>query len=1108
MNRLLPDVKDLERRIAELEAQNKSLSESVIQYQEQLNQKNADVAAKNEELKRARDYAEATGKEWIKTQDSLKHSYDLMRYIIEHCRSAVAVHDRDLRYIYVSQHYLKEYDIKDPDIIGKHHYDVFPDLPEKWRIAHQKALKGEISSSENDIYIRKDGRKDWARWECRPWYEADGTIGGFIVYTEVITERIKMEEELQETNERLLKEKLKAEASEAQFRILLENGPIPMFIQTDHKFAYANKALLNLYGASEADQIIGTNIIERIHPDYHAIVTERINQLDLELEPVNKAEHIHLRMDNEPIIVEVSAVPIIYNNENGAVAFVDDITQRKLTEKKLVESERTLKLFVEYAPAAMAMFDKEMKYLAVSRKFIKDYHPKDEDVIGKSHYEMVPEIRDEWKKIHQHCLKGNIETCEEDKFINQDGSESWMRWQIYPWYLKADTVGGIILLLEDITDRKNARELLEKNVNARIEAEKELKQSYELLKNLADQVPGVIYQFRFYPDGRYGFPWSSSGMYDILECTPDEIREDASKVFTRLHPDDLKMISDAIFRSAQSQTIFHVEFRVVLPKQGLRWRSSFAKPKLMNDGSTLWHGVITDITFRKEIETELNIKNEELNTFFDCALDLLCITSIEGYFLRLNREWESVLGYSMEELEHRNFIDFIHPEDQQSTQDTIRLFKEHQRVINFTNRFRAKNGNYKWIEWKSYPKENKIFAAARDITERIQIETELTESKEQLKFAFEGSNDGLWDVNLRDGKLFISQRGCEILGYTTDEAEKIFNCWRQLIFEEDLTETNNRLEAHLKGKSDIFEMEQRIKTKSGDYKWILTRGKIVSRDNEGNPLRITGTHTDISDRKRAENEVKKLNENLESRIQLRTQELLNANKELEAFSYSVSHDLRSPLRAIIGYTNILLEDYDLILDEEGKRLCGIINSNATRMGKLIDDLLAFSRLSRNEMQYTQFDMKELIVSVFSELKNQNGERYIEFEIANLPKACGDLPMMKQVWYNLISNAIKYSSHCEKPMITVGFSENEIETVYYISDNGIGFDMQYINKLFRVFQRLHNTRDFEGTGVGLAIVHRIISRHRGRVWAEGKLESGATFYIALPKTISDERFDDK
>ncbi|MBI4475122.1 MAG: GAF domain-containing protein, partial [Acidobacteria bacterium] len=246
-------------------------------------------------------------------------------------------------------------------------------------------------------------------------------------------------------------------------------------------------------------------------------------------------------------------------------------------------------------------------------------------------------------------------------------------------------------------------------------------------------------------------------------------------------------------------------------------------------------------------------------------------------------------------------------------------------------------------------------------------------------------------------------------------------------------------------------------------------------------------------------EIQRLNSELEGRVRERTGQLEMMVKELEAFTYSISDDMRGPLRAIDGFSRVLMEEYPDKLDAEGKRLLNIIRANARSLGELINGLLTFSHLGRQPLDQTDVNMEDLARNVFNEVQSAEKERRVLLELQALPPAFGDRAMIRQVLQNLISNAFKFTRPKDNPTVEIGYQESAgNQNTYYVRDNGVGFDMQYSQKLFGVFQRLHNVDEFEGAGVGLALVQRITLRHGGRVWAEGKVNEGATFYFTLPK----------
>ncbi|WP_010043450.1 PAS domain-containing sensor histidine kinase [Gemmata obscuriglobus] len=297
-----------------------------------------------------------------------------------------------------------------------------------------------------------------------------------------------------------------------------------------------------------------------------------------------------------------------------------------------------------------------------------------------------------------------------------------------------------------------------------------------------------------------------------------------------------------------------------------------------------------------------------------------------------------------------------------------------------------------------------------------------------------------------------------------------------------------------------YDLELQLVSARGAFKWVRTIARPIVE--EGRVIRVRGSLQDITDRKRAEAEIRHLNADLEQRVRDRTIELEAANAELEAFSYSVSHDLRAPLRAIDGFSQIVLNEYGPQLPADAREYLTDVCANTLRMGRLVDDLLTFSRLGRQPVRRQPVNTSELVAGCLDELLRQTGARRIEIRSNELPPCDADPALLRQVWLNLLANALKYSSLSSLALIEVGATASPDGPVYFVRDNGVGFDMRYAHKLFGVFQRLHRAEDYEGTGIGLALVQRIVHRHGGRVWADSEPGKGATFSFTLGRPLPD------
>ncbi len=379
----------------------------------------------------------------------------------------------------------------------------------------------------------------------------------------------------------------------------------------------------------------------------------------------------------------------------------------------------------------------------------------------------------------------------------------------------------------------------------------------------------------------------------------------------------------------------------------------------------------------------------------------------------------------------------------------------------------------------------------QEALERQRLEQKSQENEKLLQAIIDNSLAVIFVKDLQGRYLLVNRRFTEV--FHIDKTAVVGRTDHDFFKPED-ADAYRAMDQRAIAANGALTEEETAPHDDGLHTYLSVKSPLW--DAAGKPYAVFGVSTDITERKEAEEKIRQLNAELEQRVTKRTADLEAANKELEAFSYSVSHDLRAPLRAINGFAGIVLKDYGAQLPEEARDLLKRIGQGGRRMGELIDDLLAFSRLGRQYVSRQPVDSVKIVQAALDELKPQWEGRQVKIQVGTLPPCQGDPALLKQVWVNLLSNAIKYTRDREPAIVEVGCLSENGGTTYFVRDNGVGFNMQYANKLFGVFQRLHLAEEFEGTGVGLAIVQRIINRHGGQVWAEAKVNGGATFYFAL------------
>jgi PAS domain S-box-containing protein len=784
-----------------------------------------------------------------------------------------------------------------------------------------------------------------------------------------------------------------------------------------------------------------------------------------------KGELKNKAKDGTPYWVDTTIVPFLDKDGKPYQYFAirADITDRKKAEAELIRKETRFSTTLDQMMEGVEIIDFDWRYIYVNDAYVKQVNFSREELLGHTIQEKFPGIEaTQIFKTIERCFRERISIRLEDSFTFADHSTKWFEMSFQP------VPEGVFILSIDVTERNEAKVKMTKS-ERRFRALVE--NNYDII-SLMDASFNVIYRS---PSAYRISGWTNAEMENIPGTK-------------NIHPDDLgyaaEIIKDLMANPGKSiNTLFRN-----LHKDGHYLWMEGTVVNLLHDEDV--HAIVfnfRDVTERTNLEKLLH-KANTLARIGSWEVDL---TKGTIYWSDITREIHETEQDYTPDLE--NGIQFYKEGPGRDlitrmVKDAIELGKPWDVEVQIVT---AKN-NERWIRTIGETEfiNNKcvrIYGSFQDIDQRKKAAEKIEQSERIYKTiasSIPGTVITLFDSEFR--YLLIEGDMLEKAGYT--KGTLLGNKAQDVLSTERFAYVKSAYERVFKGES--FSME----TARQGHDFIT---HFVPLKNEHNEVYMAmSVGIDVTELKKAHHHISELNVGLEQKIKERTHELELANRELEAFSYSVAHDLRTPLRAVAGYSTILEEDYHDQFDAEGKRLLAELQFNNKKMGDLIDDLLTFSRLGRKPVSKSLIDMKVLITSVLNDMILHS----VNVTTGTLHPIVGDAALIKQVMINLISNAVKYSSKRKDPRVEIFSEQKDKKVIYSVRDNGVGFDMKYAAKLFGVFQRLHSEEEFHGTGVGLAIVQRIITRHEGTVSTQAKINEGATFSFSLPDAETESNIN--
>ncbi|MEQ8414357.1 MAG: PAS domain S-box protein [Imperialibacter sp.] len=1025
------------------------------------------------------------------------------------------------------------------------------------------------------------------------------------ILNRVDAERQEAENQLSDLNQSL-EEKIAERTEELnllneRLQLATSSGNVGLWtIDIKDNFLDVNDALRKIWGFDPYEPISLDSLSKRTHPEDRAR-TDKIFDLAVKNELSIGLEHRIILPNKSIKYIKVNGV-VHYDEQGNPFRIAGthwDITEQKLFEISLEESEKRNRVFIEQAPSAIAMFDTEMRYLAASEKWKEDYGIKDKQILGVSHYDIFPEIGDEWKKIHAECLQGAINKVDEAPFNRADGSVQWLTWEVRPWYKKEGVVGGLIMYTGDITLLKNKEEekrRLESVLNQASETanigawEVDLvnntvywdKTTKELHKVAADYEPKLDGAIQFFKEGESRQKIEAAVQNAILNGTPYDLEVElvtadgstkwtravgqadfSNGVCTRLFGvfQDINQIKEAELNLKVSEEQFRGAFQysaigMALVSPDGKWKQvnskvcemlGYTEAELLQTtfqeithpddlesdlhqvqkvltgeidsykmekryfhkkGNIVWvllsvslvknadnqplHFIsqIEDVTERKATENALKEERKLLKSLIDNIPVNIYIKDLESRKTLVNRLEMEYSGFKKES-EVLGKTDFdLYPEESAkvSREEDLEVFNTGKPILNKETINSRHDGSTNWFLSSKIPMQNDrgeivgLIGISYNITARKLAERALKESEQRWHFALEGANDGVWDWNLATGEVFYSKRSLDMLGLSTKDAPNKSGAWDNRVHPEDKEAYFEEMQKHLRGESEVYINEHRVRHEDGNYVWILDRGKVTEFDEKGQPLRVIGTHSDITWRKEKEAQVRHSFDIISEQ-----------NKRLLNFAHIVSHNLRSHS----GNLEMMINLIDMSSTPEEKE--ELIEHLAQISGSLSETITNLNEVVKIQVdintQTEELSLKEYFVKTMRILSGDIKEKRakINLNIGDEVTITYNRAYLESILLNFLSNAIKYRHPERNPVVNIDFIATNHSKFLQIADNGIGIDLAlHGDRLFGMYKTFHGNADAKG--IGLFITKNQVESMGGKIEVESEVGVGTTFKI--------------